>query len=95
MRHHLHVLLLLRTNQRVAPVQIHALAAVQVEELAREDMECSGIIQTGEFLLGQEVGVVRGVDGLRDAEDMVGDGVAAAKARAVLDVVDSVGVSLV
>lgn len=44
-----------------------------------------------EFLEGEEVDVVCGVDGLRDAEDVVGDGEAAAELGGVLDVVDEEG----
>jgi hypothetical protein len=40
-------------------------------------------------LEGEEVDVVCGVDGLGSAEDVVGDGDAAAEDRVVFDIVDS------
>jgi hypothetical protein len=65
------------------------LAAVEVEEFFDVDVDCGGVVELLDFLQGEEVDVIGGVDGLGGAEDVVGDGDAAAEDGGVFDVVDS------
>jgi hypothetical protein len=67
-----------RAGEGVAPEEVHALAAMQVEEFVGVDADGFGIIELGDFLQGAEVDVVGAVDGLWDTEDEVGDWHAAA-----------------
>jgi hypothetical protein len=84
--HHAHVRLLRRARERVAPEQVEALPAVQVQELGRHDLlEVLGPhdpLRAGrrrrararereQLLVREEVDVVSGVDRLRDAVDLV------------------------
>lgn len=63
---------------------------MQPQQLIGEDGESVGLAEFLEFLLGPEVSEVGGVDCLRDAEDAVRDGEAAAELGGILDVVDTV-----
>jgi hypothetical protein len=65
------------------------LAAVQVEEFFDVDIDCGRVVELLDFLQGEEIDVVGGVDSLGCAEDVVGDGDAAAEDGGVFDVVDS------
>lgn len=71
--HHGKILLLRRTHQRVSPVQVHALAAVQIQHLLGKDLKRALVIELCQLLLGKKVGIVGGVDGLRNAKDTVRD----------------------
>lgn len=78
--------------QGVAPVKLHSLAAVQVQELFVEDEERLGpVLELSELILGFEVDVVGRVDGLGDAVDFVSGEIAAALFGFVFDVVDPCG----
>lgn len=78
-------------GEAVAPVEFHALAAVQVEEFVGVDVDEGGVGEREELLEGAEVDVVCGVDRLRDPEDGVCDRDAAAEEGGVFDVVDAGG----
>lgn len=86
--HHLEVVVLRGAGEGVSPEEVHALAAVQVEELLGEQLDDALVAELDELLQRGEVDVIRGIDGLGDAEDVVGDGEAAAQLGRVLDVVD-------
>jgi hypothetical protein len=90
---HLEVVGFAGARQAVAPVQVHALAAVQVQQLLGEDVDELGVVHAQQVLERFEVDVVGRVDGLGRAEDGVCDGDAAAQDGRVFDVVDAVGVS--
>lgn len=62
---------------------------MEVEELLRVDGDEGGVLERDELLEGAEVDVVGGVYGLRDSEDGVCDGDAAAEDGGVFDVVDT------
>lgn len=90
-RYHLQIIPLRRAFVIVAPVELDTLTAVEVQEFLVEDPESVWPAGEGEeFLLGEEVGVVGGVDGLCGAVYGMGDGDASALFRSVLDVVDPV-----
>lgn len=88
---HFEVVVFGRAGERVAPEQVHALAAVQVAELVGVDFDGGGVVEFCELGEGGEVDVVCGVDRLGGAEDAVGDGDAAAEEGGVFDVVDAGG----
>jgi hypothetical protein len=67
------------------------LAAVEVEEFFDVDVDCGWVFELLDFLQGEEVDIVGGVNGLGCAKDVVGDGDAATEHGGVFDVVDSVG----
>ena len=87
---HLEVLGFGGAGEAVAPVELHALAAVEVEELLRVYGDEGRVGERDELVERAEVDVVCRVDGLRDAEDGVCDGDAAAEDGGVFDVVDAV-----
>ena len=64
---------------------------MQIAEFVRVDPEDLRVFQFQQFLEGLEVDVVGAVDGLRGAEDGVGDGDTAAEEGGVFDVVDEEG----
>jgi hypothetical protein len=82
-------------GEAVAPVQVHALAAVQVEQFFGEDLDEFGIVHDEQVLQRFEVDVVCRVYGLWGAEDGVRDGDAAAEDGRVFYVVDTVYVSII
>lgn len=86
---HLEVFVLGWAGEGVAPEEIHALAAVEVEQFFDVDVDCDGVVELLDFLQGEEVDVVGRVDRLGGAEDIVGDGDAATEDGGVFDVVDS------
>jgi hypothetical protein len=67
--HHLQIICLARTCQAVPPVQIHALSAMQIQQLFGEDIDQLGIVHGEQEGERAEVDVICGVDGLRGAED--------------------------
>lgn len=87
--HHFQVLVLAGTGEGFAPEEVHALAAVEVEEFLDVDVDRGGVVEFLGFLEGEEVDVVGGVDGLRSAEDIVRDGDSSSENGVVFDVVDS------
>lgn len=86
--HHLEVVILRGASEGVSPEEVHALAAVQVEQLLSEQLDDVLVAKLDELLQRGKIYVVRGIDGLGDAEDVVGDGKAAAQLGRILDVVD-------
>ncbi|KAJ6440341.1 peroxisomal pex24-like protein [Purpureocillium lavendulum] len=86
--HHLEVVVLGGAREGVAPVEVHALAAVEVDELLGEDGDGARVVQALELLEADVAHVVCRVDGLGHAKDVVGDGEAATQLRRVLNVVD-------
>lgn len=48
--HHLEIVRLARTCQAVAPVQIHALAPMQVQQLLGEDLDELGVVHAQQVL---------------------------------------------
>ena len=88
---HAQILVLTWAGQGVAPEEVHALPAVQVQQLLGVDVDgLRALAQRAQLAQCYKVDVVGAVDGLRDAEDGVRDGDAAAQVRGVLDVVDAV-----
>lgn len=75
---HFEVFVFRGAGQGVAPEEVHALAAVEVEEFFDVDVDCGGAVELLDFLESEEVDVVGRVDCLGCAEDVVGDGDAAA-----------------
>lgn len=65
------------------------MAAVEVQQFLHVDVDRGGVLELLDFLEGEEVNVVGGVDGLRCAEDVMCDGDSAAEDGLVFDVVDS------
>ncbi|EKG13735.1 hypothetical protein MPH_09201 [Macrophomina phaseolina MS6] len=86
--HHGQIFFLGRADQRIPPVEIHALATVQIQQLLGEYLKRPSVPQLGQFLLRQEVGIVGRVDRLRDAEDTVRHGQPATQFGRILDVID-------
>lgn len=60
---------------------------MQVEQFFGEDLERAMVVQLGDLLLGQEEGIVGGVDRLGDPEDAVRDGQAPTEGGRILDVI--------
>lgn len=86
---HVEVLVFRRAGEGLAPIQIEALAAVEIDELLGKDGDGGGHMQIDDLLEGEEVDVVGGVDGLRGAEDGVRDREPAPQIGRVFHVVDS------
>lgn len=87
LQHHAAVLLLRGTGVGVPPVDVQALAAVQLQQLAGENSHRFWMIQSQDLLQAQEVDVVGGVDDGGDAVDAVGHREAPAQLGVVLNVV--------
>eukprot|EP00053_Salpingoeca_punica_P008876 m.79357 g.79357 ORF g.79357 m.79357 type:complete len:376 (+) comp14789_c0_seq2:118-1245(+) len=85
---HLLVLVLSRAGDRVTPVDVHALTAVQLNELGGENLHGAWIAHGRHSFETLEVHVVGAVDGLRNAIHAVGHRDAAAQLRVVLNVID-------
>lgn len=81
----------MRARERVTPEEVHALSAVQVQQLFGVDVDGLRTLQRAKLAQCHKVDVIGAVDGLRDAEDGMRDGHAAAQLRRILDVVDSKG----
>ena len=88
---HFQVVVLRGAGQRVAPEQVHALSAVQVQQLLGVYLNGLRALQLLQLAQRAEVDVVGRVDGLRGAEDAVGHGDAATQHGGVFDVVDKEG----
>lgn len=69
--HHLQVVLLRRAGQRVPPEEVHALSAVEVEQLLDVYLRDLGIVELLELLQGADVDVVGRVDSLRGTKNTV------------------------
>lgn len=85
---HLEVVILGGAGEGVSPEEVHTLTTVQVDKLLSEHGDGFLVSKALDLLEGGEVDVVGRVDGLGDAEDVVGDGEATAQLGGVLDVVD-------
>lgn len=77
---HLEVFLLGGASERVAPEEVEALAAVEVQELFRVNLEAFRVVEFVELFEGLEVDIVGGIDGLSYTEDTVRNGYPAAQA---------------
>lgn len=87
---HLLVLVFSGADVAVAPVDLHALAAVQLQQLLAKHLGGLGVVERQTLLQAQKVDVVGGVDGAGHAVDGVRHRDAPSQNGVVLDVVDSV-----
>lgn len=97
---HTKILLLARTRPRLPPIYLQPLASMQLDDLLQENID-NGLMCGGseagdgvQFGHGDEHGVGGGVDGVREPEDAVRDGLAAPEFGVVFDVVEPVGVGV-
>jgi hypothetical protein len=86
---HFEVVCFARACQAVAPVEVHALAAMEVEQFFCEDLNKFGVVHKKQILQRLEVDVICRVNGLWGTEDGVRDGDTAAEDGRVFDVVDA------
>jgi hypothetical protein len=70
---HLQILFLARTRPRIAPINLHPLPTVQIQQFFREYLHDSRFVQRNELLKRKKIDVVGAVYRERDAEDLVRD----------------------
>lgn len=87
LQHHVAVLLLSGAGVGVPPVDVQALAAVQLQQLAGEDADSLWVIQGQHLLQTQEVDVVGRVDDRGNAINAVGDREASPQLGTVFNVI--------
>lgn len=85
--HHFEVVVLGGAGEGVAPKEVHALPAVQVDELVGKRGQDALVVELEQLLQRDKVDVVGRVDGLRDAKDVVRHGEPPTQLRRVLHVV--------
>lgn len=86
---HLKIILFAWTRQGISPIQIHALATVQLNQLLDEDVDGGRATSKLRNLLHREkINVVRAVDCLRNTKNVVGNWFTPPEIRAVLYIVN-------
>lgn len=83
------VFLFSRTDDRITPVKVHPLTPMKIKKCLGEDVECAWVVQLSQSLLLEEICVVRGIDGLGDTKNFMGNRMAATEPRRILDIINA------